>query len=96
MARIFPTSLKGHQRGISHGIKGITAFNNLAFADDLTIVVEIRRLGVPSGGAQMLLHALEEFSKWSGMEVKIVKSCGMWVGAERDLQLPLTLTFREQ
>ena len=44
----------------------------------------------------MLLHALEEFSKWSGMEVKIVKSCGMWVGAERDLQLPLTLTFREK
>ena len=30
------------------------------------------------------------------MEVKIVKSCGMWVGAERDLKRPLTLTFREQ
>ena len=86
----------GQQRGVSHGIKGISAFNNLAFADDLTIVAEIRRLGIPSGGAQMLLHALEEFSTWSGMEVKIVKSCGMWVGAERDMQHPLTLTFREQ
>jgi hypothetical protein len=41
----------GHQRGISYGIKGITAFNHLDFADDLTIVAEIRRLGVPGGGA---------------------------------------------
>ncbi len=85
----------GHQRGISHGIKGIAVFNNLAFADDLTIVSEIRRLGVPSGGAQTLLNAIEEFSNWSGMEVKIIKSCGMWVGAERDLKLALTLVFRE-
>ena len=30
------------------------------------------------------------------MEVKIVKSCGMWVGAARNSQLPLTLTLREQ
>jgi hypothetical protein len=30
------------------------------------------------------------------MEVKIVKSCGMWVGAARNSKLPLTLTFREQ
>ncbi len=30
------------------------------------------------------------------MEVKIVNSCGMWVGAARDLQLPLTLSFREK
>ncbi len=86
----------GHQKGIAHGIKGITTFNNLTFADDLTIVTEIRRLGVPGGGAQMLLNVIEEFSDWSGMEVKIVKSCGMWVGDERDLKLPLTLTFREQ
>jgi hypothetical protein len=64
----------GQQRGVSHGIKGIAAFNNLAFADDLTIVTEIRRLGVPSGGAQLLLNAIEEFSKCSGMELKIVTS----------------------
>jgi len=38
-------------------------------------------MGVPSGGAQLLLNTVEEFSNWSGMEVKIVKSCGMWVGA---------------
>jgi hypothetical protein len=44
----------------------------------------------------MLLNAIEEFCNWSGMEMKIVKSCGMWVGAERDLKLPLTLVFREQ
>jgi hypothetical protein len=86
----------GQQRGVSHGIKGIAAFNNLVFTDDLTIVAEIRRLGVPSGGSQLLLIAVEEFSNWSGMEVKIVKSCGMWVGAAWDLQLPLALSFREQ
>ncbi len=86
----------GPQRGVSHGIKGITVFNNLAFTDDLTIVAEIRRLGVPSGGAQLLLDAIEDFSNWSGMEVKIVKSCGMWVGAARDPQLPLTLSFKKQ
>jgi hypothetical protein len=27
----------------------------------------------------MLLNAIESFSDWSGMEVKIVKSCGMLV-----------------
>ncbi len=54
----------GHQRGISHWIKGIVTFNNLAFPDDLTIVAEIRRLGVPGGGAQMLLNVIEEFSNW--------------------------------
>ncbi len=43
----------GQQRGVSHEIKGITDFNNLSFTDDLTIVVEIRRLGVPSGGTQI-------------------------------------------
>jgi hypothetical protein len=89
-------TVEGHQKGISHGIRRISAFNNLAFADDLTIVEEIRRLGVPGGGAQMLLGVIEEFSNWSGMEVKIVKSCGMWAGAERDLKLPLTLVFRGQ
>ena len=84
------------QRGISHGIKGIEAFNNLAFADDLTIVAEIRRLGDPSGGAQMLLNVIEEFSNWNGMEVKIVKSSGMWVGPARYSQLLLPLVFRDQ
>jgi hypothetical protein len=48
---------------------------------DLTIVAEIRRLG--SGGAQTLFHAMEMFSEWSGMEVKIVKSCVMWVGLRK-------------
>jgi hypothetical protein len=80
------------QRGVSHGTND---FNNLSFTDDLTIVAEIRRLGVPSGGVQLLLNAIEEFSNWSVMEVKIVKSCGMWVGSAWDLQLPLVLSFRE-
>ncbi len=86
----------GQKRGVSHGIKGISAFNNLAFVDDLTIVSEIRRQGVPCGGELLLLKVVEEFSNWSGMEVKIVKSCGMWVGVVWDLQLPLTLSFMEQ
>ena len=30
------------------------------------------------------------------MEVKVVKSCGMWVGAKCDERLSLKLTFREQ
>ncbi len=81
------------QRGVSHGTKD---FNNLSFTDNLTIVAEIRRLGVPSGGVHQLLNAVEEYSNWSGMEVKIVKSCGMWVGSAWDLQLPLVLSFREQ
>ena len=85
----------GQQRDISHDIKGIDTFNNLAFADDLSIIAEIRRLGDSSGGTQMLLNAIEEFSDWSGMTVKVVKSCGMWVGVKRDEKLPLKLTFRE-
>ena len=44
----------------------------------------------------MILNAIEEFSNWSGMEVKVVKSCGMWVGVKRDERLSLKLTFREQ
>ena len=43
-----------------------------------------------------MLKKIEEFSNWSGMEVKIVKSCGMWVGSVWELQLPLVLSFREQ
>lgn len=86
----------GQQKSISHGIKGIDTFNNLAFADDLSIIAEVRRLGDPSGGAQTLLNAIEEFSNWSGMEVKVVKSCGMWVGAKCDERLSLKLTFRDQ
>ena len=84
------------QRGISHGIKGIESLNNLTFEDDLSTIAEVRRLGDPIGGAQMLLNAIEEFSNWSGMEVKVVKSCGMWVGANRDEKLLLKLTFRDQ
>ena len=80
------------QRGISHGIKGIDAFNNLAFADDLSIIAEIILLGDPSAGAQILLNAIEEFSNWSGIEVKVVKSCGMWVGLKRDEKFFLNLT----
>ncbi len=57
----------GQQRGVSHGMKGITAFNNLAFADDLTILSEARRMGVPSGGSQLLLNTVEEFSNWRGI-----------------------------
>ena len=30
------------------------------------------------------------------MEVKVVKSCGMWVGSKRDERLSLKLTFRGQ
>ena len=86
----------GQQKSISHGIKGIDTFNNLAFADDLSLIAEVRRLGDPSGGAQTLLNAIEEFSNWSGMEVKVVKSCGMWVGAKCDERLSLKLTFRDQ
>ena len=52
----------------------VDEFNNLAFADDLSIIAEIRRLGNPSGGAQTLLNAIEALPDWSGMEVKIVKS----------------------
>ncbi len=43
----------------------------------------------------MLLNVIEEFSDWSGMEVKVVKACGMWVGSKCDEKLPLKLTFRE-
>jgi hypothetical protein len=40
----------------------------------------------------MLLNAIEAFSNWSGMEVKIVKSCGMWFGLRKqDERLPLSL-----
>ena len=43
----------------------------------------------------MLLNAIEVFSDWSGMEVKIVKSCDMWVGLwKQDEGLPLKLIFR--
>jgi hypothetical protein len=44
----------------------------------------------------MLLNVIEDFSGWIGMEVKVSKSCGMWLGVERDQRLPLNLSFREQ
>jgi hypothetical protein len=57
----------GKKQGISHGIRSIDEFNNLAFADDLSIVPEIRLLGKPNGGNQTLLNVIETFSDWSGM-----------------------------
>ncbi len=60
-------------------------------------MAEIRRLGEPNGGAQTLLNAIETFSDWSGMEVKIVKSYVMWVGLRKnDECLDLKLTFRDE
>ena len=53
-------------------------------------------MGDQSAGAQTLLNAIEKFSSWNGMEVKVVKSCGMWVGVDLDQRLPLKLSFREQ
>ena len=54
----------GQQKSISHGIKGIDTFNNLAFVDDLSIIVEVRRLGDPSGGTQMLLKSFQFGVGW--------------------------------
>ena len=86
----------GKRKGIAHGIRSIDEFNNLAFTDDLTIVVEIRRLGETSGGDQTLPDVIEMFSDWIGMEVKIVKSSGMWVGLrKKDDRLDLQITFRD-
>ena len=42
----------------------------------------------------MLLNVIDEFSNWSGMIVKVMKSCGMWVGAKRDERLSLKLNIQ--
>jgi hypothetical protein len=83
----------GQGKGISRGLRAIDQFSNPAFADDITIIAEIRRLGDPCSGAQMLLNTIEAFSHWSEMEVTIVKSCGVWVGLRRQCEiLPLKLS----
>jgi len=54
--------------GITHGIKRTPQWNNVAFADDLSIYVSTVRDG------NKLLEVIHEFEFWSGLQISIPKS----------------------
>jgi len=48
------------------------------------------------GQKRGISHGAKEIDAFkSGMEVKVAKSCGMWVGLKRDEKILLKLTFTE-
>ena len=54
--------------GITNGIKRTPQWNHAAFADDLSIYVDIVR------DANKLLDVIHEFESWSGLRISIPKS----------------------
>ena len=54
--------------GIGHGITGVRDFNHLAFADDLSLLVE------STTDAEKLLSIVRNFEDWSGLAIASQKS----------------------
>ena len=54
--------------GITHSVQGAPGFNNLGFADDLSLYVGNERDG------NALLAAVKRFEDWSGLRISIAKS----------------------
>ena len=55
-------SAKGREMGISHGLEGVDQFNNMAFADDLSLFAQ------SVGDMQILLNEVQKFEAWSGSQ----------------------------
>ena len=58
---------KGRELGISHGLEGVDQFNNMAFADDLSLFAQ------STGDMQVLLDEVQKFEAWSGLKVNATK-----------------------
>ena len=54
--------------GIGHGVIGVRDFNHLAFADDLSLLVEC------TADAEKLLSIVRDFEEWSGLAIASQKS----------------------
>jgi hypothetical protein len=63
----------GRKKWIHHGLPGTHPFNHLLFTDDMTLLAQNRE------GMQTLLHAIQEFEKWSGIPVNALKTKQMTV-----------------
>ena len=60
--------------GISHGLDGINPFNNMAFADDLSLFAQA------TGDMQILLNEVQKFEAWSSLKVNRDKTCALITG----------------
>jgi hypothetical protein len=69
---------KGRELGISHGLEGVDQFNNMAFADDLSLFAQ------STGDMQVLLDELQKFEAWSGLKVNRDKTCALIAGVKGD------------
>ena len=49
--------------GISHGLEGVDKFNNMAFADDLSVFAQ------NTGDMKVLLNEVQRFEELSGLKV---------------------------
>jgi hypothetical protein len=69
---------KGRELGISHGLEGVDQFNNMAFADDLSLFAQ------STGDMQVLLDEVQKFEAWSGLKVNRDKTCALIAGVKSD------------
>jgi hypothetical protein len=58
----------GQALGISHGIEESEQFNNVAFMDDVTVLVQ------DDEGGQILLDTTHEFEAWSNTKLNLSKT----------------------
>ena len=72
-------SAKGRKMGISHGLEGVDQFNNMAFADDLSLFAQ------STGDMQVLLNEVQKFEEWSGLKVNRNKTCALITGARGNI-----------
>ena len=68
--------------GISHGLEGVDQFNNMAFADDLSLFAQ------SVGDMQILLDEVQKFETWSGLKVNRDKTCALIAGGRCNLATP--------
>jgi len=72
-------SAKGCEMGISHGLDGVDQFNNMAFADDLSLFTQ------STGDMQILLNEVQKFEAWGGLKVNRDKTCALIAGARNNI-----------
>jgi hypothetical protein len=80
----------GQAVGISHGIEETEQFNNVAFMDDVTVLVQ------DDTGGQILLDATHEFEVWSNTKLNLSKTVVVDIdGGSGEVDSP-NLTYNQQ
>ena len=67
----------GRAENIEHGLDGVPGFNNIFFADDMSLFAQTEQ------GLQRLLDITQDFETWSGIKLNLKKTVMMPVGSSK-------------